>query len=810
MVANAKILVVDDEQGIRDLLGFELKSQGHEIITASSGEEAIEKVKGDPVAIVITDVKMPTMDGVTLLQEIKKTNSEIEVIMMTGFSTLETAVQSLRAGAFDFIHKPFNIDEMQRAVKKALDSYHLKKMVTLLNNNLTETYIELEKVKDSLEEKVQERTRELEISERKYRRIIEDSFDPIIIINEKSVITGWNKGAELTFGYREAEVTGQPVDILIIGDKIKIKQRIEKELRENGYIRNYVVQWHTKDNEPVYVNITASILGDGAVCMIARDITQEKRVDQMKSDFVSNVSHELRTPLTSIKGAVELVLGTAEATTSGTQRELLNIIKNNTVRLIRLISDLLDLSKIESGKIEMEMKTCLVGTIFYDTVNEIRPLAERKGVTLNVQGPGESAEIYCDKDKVTQIIVNLVGNAIKFTPAGGLITLAGEESDAGIKIRVTDSGIGIPRSQFERIFERFQQVDSSSTRVQGGTGLGLAIAKSIVEAHKGRIWVESELGKGSTFTFTIPKKNKPEAPEQAFGSPEESSPQPVQKQQAAQAQPQAEEPEEISPSGFFSVQRILVVDDDEDIARIIRGYLEKEKYKVIVAHDGLEAVKKAIELRPHLITLDIHMPHTDGFTVAELLKQNPKTKDIPIVIISVMDEKEKCFRLGAADYISKPFKPERLFESIKRIENQLRGEQLKKKILVVDDDPDIIGVIVTFLRSKEYSVLAVYDGLQAIATAKREKPDIILLDLMLPEMDGFEVIKALKNDPVTEPIPIIVITAKTMEERGRAIQLGANEYLIKPFAMRSLHEELERILLKETKEKGTAAPGTAE
>ncbi|HBU69558.1 MAG TPA: hypothetical protein DEE98_04145 [Elusimicrobia bacterium] len=774
MPLKRKILVVDDEQSIRTLVQRQLNSD-YEVFVAASGAEALEIVKKSPdICVVITDIKMPDMDGISLLAEIKQINKDISVIISTGYGSMDMAVDSMRAGAIDFISKPFTIETVKYTVKRAIDSYDSIIMIKVLNDGLQDAYRNLEEAKESLETKVMERTAELSLSEKKYRGVIENSFDPIIIFDDKMQIKNWNMGAELTFGYKESEVLGKGVDLLLVDEKTKGLE----QLKEKGFIKNYVMKWKNRAGEPIYVNITASFLESGEIFAILRDITQEKRIDQMKTDFVSNVSHELRTPLTSIKGAVELVLSGAEGELTDSQKEMLKIVENNALRLIKLISDLLDLSKIEAGKTEMDIKPYNVAEIVKGTVKEMLPIGFKKKIEIVYKGPDFLPRIFCDKNMIKQVIVNLLGNAVKFTPENGVVTVRVEEENKDIKISVSDTGMGISKEDYAKLFERFQQIDSSSTRVYGGTGLGLAISKSIILAHKGRIWVESELGKGSVFSFVLPKAKDGDIPEEV----------PAVLPVLAPGEKQV-----------FSINKILVVDDDEDLSKVIQNLLVREGYEVEVAYSGLDAIKKAGEFNPHLITLDMLMPNMDGYSVAALLKQNPKTKNIPIVIVSVVYEKEKGYKLGVADYITKPFEPAQLFECIRRIELQVNGEKLKKKVLIVDDDPDIIALLTVSIKENNFSVMNAYDGMQAVSIAKNEKPDMILLDLMLPGMDGFEVIKTLKNDPETKDIPIIVVTARTVEDRSRAIKLGAREYMIKPFSLRTLVEQLKDIFEMESK-----------
>ena len=770
-----KILVIDDEKPIQSLLKKYFSREGFEVQTEDNGFNGIERLKQESFDAIICDVKLPDLDGVDVLNEIRKINADVEVIMATGMGSFEVALKSIHAGAFDFIGKPFNLDEMLLIVKKAIRSYESKKMIQLLNDGLKDAYIELEKAKESLEMNVRQRTKELVLSEKKYRSIINDAFDPIITLNDRMEITSWNKGAEYALGYREADLLGKSLDFLIAEGHSGLKN----EFIKNGFIRNYISQWKKGSGETIYVNITASLIEGGEISVIVRDITREKMVDQMKTDFVSNVSHELRTPLTSIKGAVELILGGTEGVVSEGQNELLTIVRKNTLRLIKMINDLLDLSKIEAGKIEMEMRRGSLLVPLDETIKEMQILAENKKIALRLEVAGTLPDAMFDRDRIKQVLINLTSNALKFTPENGFITVLAKEEGGEIVVAVTDSGMGISKENFQKLFGRFQQVDSSSTRAQGGTGLGLAISKSIIEAHKGRIWVDSEYGKGSTFSFALPKLD---------GT-------------VVSAMPAAVAPagRDVPFSGqVYQVRRILVVDEDEDIARIIRGHLEKQGYEVAVVHSGIEVMKKALEYKPHLITLDEVMPLIDGYSIAELLKQNPATRDIPIVMVSVAFEKEKGYRLGVADYITKPFEPAELYDPIRRVEQQAQNEREKKKVLIVDDDPDIIALLTLAMHEKKYSVLNAYDGLQAVSLAQKEKPDIILLDLMLPKFDGFQVIKMLKEDEATKEIPIIVITARNVEDAARVMELGARQYLIKPFAIRTLVDEIGKIVKKES------------
>jgi PAS domain S-box-containing protein len=783
MSIQAKILVIDDEKSIRDMLSLALGKHGHTVLTAQNGKEGLEKSKQDKIDLAIVDINMPEIDGIAFLGEIKKIDPETDVIVMTGYGTAEKAIASLKLGASDFINKPAKLEEIFASVEKILEKKELKRKFAWMTEELKKSNVELEKAKDNLEEKVKERTAELERSEAKYRKIADDSFDPIISLNNKKEIKTWSKGAELTFGYKDYEVLGELINTLTPPAKIEEESQMFSKLTEKGFIKNWITQRVTKEGRVIDVNITMSLLGAEGVSVVLRDITREKEIDRMKTDFVSNVSHELRTPLTSVKGAVELLLKKIQGELTPSQEEFLTIIKKNTSRLIRLINDLLDLSKIESGRIEMQMKLTRLVPLINEVIETTKPLAEEKNIILKAFLPDESLAISFDEDKIKQVLINLIGNSVKFTPSAGRISIIAEDKEKEVQIAVTDTGIGIAQENWGKIFEKFQQVDTSATRAAGGTGLGLAISKSIIEAHQGKIWLESELGKGSKFILTLPKMREKDIGETL-----------------KQTLP-AEIP--ISPLVYkpaFTIKKVLVIDDDIDLARVIKGHLEEGGYGVITAHSGLDGIKMALTYQPDIITLDILMPHMDGFTVAEILRQNPKTKNIPIIIVSVVQEKEKGYRLGVADYITKPFDPIRLVDGIKKVEVQINQEKLSKRILIVDDEPDTVSILTALLAEQGYLTFKAYDGIEAIMLAKREKPDIIILDLMMPEMDGFEVIKKLKSDIETNQIPIVVLTARDLKtDKIKALELGATEYLTKPFSTENLLTEIMEALSPEKK-----------
>lgn len=519
---------------------------------------------------------------------------------------------------------------------------------------------------------------------------------------------------------------------------------------------------------------------------------QLKELDKLKSEFLNTVSHELRTPLTSIKAFSEILLDNA-GEDMDTQLEFLGIINQESDRLTRLINNLLDLSRIEAGRMNWEMEPIRIREVSDACVNATRALVEKSGLSLVVKVSDEIGTV-ADRDKLIQVVNNLLSNAIKFTPTGGTITLAASRQGDDIELYVEDTGKGIPAEFHERVFEKFQQVDTSSTREVKGSGLGLPIVRSIVEAHGGTVTLTSEPGKGSRFTVTVPAADlshlKTRAVDPAEAAAAQAAPQApvVTPQEAAQAALAAVEPirpaADGSPPPSRAHRKILVVDDELNIMRVMRHILEVEGYTVLEASTGMEALARAREEKPDLVLLDVLLPDIDGFEVLERMRKDPETADLPVVILSIMEAKEQSFRLGAQDYFNKPIDRVKLVDTVQSL---LGDGNQEIKILVADDDAHILQAVSQMLSSRGYRVIGAHDGLEAVVKAREEVPNLLVLDLYMPEMDGFEVIRRLRAWEKTAHIPILVLTASDVAlDEARALTLGAAQYMNKPFSENEL------------------------
>lgn len=482
---------------------------------------------------------------------------------------------------------------------------------------------------------------------------------------------------------------------------------------------------------------------------VYRDITKETELDRMKTEFIATVSHELRTPMTAIKGSLGLVLGGAAGELPQEARELLTIARNNTDRLIRLINDILDISRIEAGKMEIRRAPLSPAEAVSRAVQEMNAFARQRSITLRTELPDGLPKVMADADRLHQVLDNLLSNAIKFSPQGSEVLIRAARAGDVVRFDVIDHGPGIPPDQKEAIFERFYRVDNAASRKTGGTGLGLTICRAIVEEHGGEIWVESTLGEGSTFSFTLPV-----------------------------------EPAEPGPSVpvHVSSRTVLVVDDDPDIVRLVMLSLEREGFHAVGATSGEQALEIARTRHVDVITLDLMMPGADGSHVLQQLKRDPATRDIPVVVVSAYagGKEPELVATGVSGIVSKPIDENELLSAIRTVLGGWRGERPQPSILVVDDDPDVRRIVTVMLEQAGYAVRSAHDGQEAFRMIMAERPDLLILDLMMPNLDGFQLVRLLRQRRWTQQIPLLVLTALDLTEGEKTLlQLGPTRHLTK-------------------------------
>lgn len=523
----------------------------------------------------------------------------------------------------------------------------------------------------------------------------------------------------------------------------------------------------------------------GNYCFM-KDISDRREIERLKDEFISVVSHELRTPLTSISAALDLLAGGVLQNQPEDAQQMLNIAANNSDRLVRLINDILDIERIESGKIVMTKQACDAGDLMNQSVEAIQEIAERAGVTLSVSPV--SVRLWADPDRIIQVLTNLLSNAIKFSPQGSTVWLSAElirgqgsgvvetcppqdarravgtflqgsetihpssPSDT-LLIKVRDQGRGIPSDKLESIFERFQQVDASDSRQKGGTGLGLAICRSILQHHEGQIWAESTLGEGSTFYFTLP------------------IPTAVQRSEFSILSAELRDSTQNSPL-------VLVCDDDPSVRTVVRAMLERQGYRVLTVASGREAVEQSVAQQPDVILLNLMMPEMDGWETLAVLKNQTETQTIPVIILSgLLPDARETPHPGVSDWIVKPPEPRILRQALERV---LADRNQTIKVLIVEDDLELAQVLATVFSRHGIETFYAQTGRDAIHLSQRIIPDLLVLDLALPDYNGFAVVDWLRQHNRLCQVPLVVYTAQDLDESDRErLKLGQTLFFTK-------------------------------
>jgi signal transduction histidine kinase/DNA-binding response OmpR family regulator len=481
--------------------------------------------------------------------------------------------------------------------------------------------------------------------------------------------------------------------------------------------------------------------------------------NQAKSQFLANMSHELRTPMNAIIGYSEML--TEEAQDLGQEDFIPDLNKINAAgkHLLALINDILDLSKIEAGKMDLYLETFSVRDTVRDVSTTMQPLVDKNSNNLVIEIDPAIETMHADLTKVRQGLFNLLSNACKFTKEGAIVLSVRHERVDGtdwISFHVKDSGIGMTPQQAAKVFEAFTQADASTTRKYGGTGLGLTITRKFCELMGGSIHVESELGKGTTFTIRLPREVAPQKTAPPSTAPPRSRP------------PAADR---NSPAAAASV---LVIDDDPVMQDLMKTFLTKEGYRVTVAPGGEEGLRSARASRPDVITLDVAMPHMDGWSVLSQIKADPSLADIPVILVTMVDDKSMGYALGATDYMTKPIDRERLAGMLSRY-SRMRG---MRPVLVVEDNPDTRDILKATLEKDGWRVTTASDGRLGLEAAAADMPAIVLLDLLMPEMDGFAFLEEFRRRPGARDVPILVLTAKDLTASDRERLSGCVQQVV--------------------------------
>jgi signal transduction histidine kinase/CheY-like chemotaxis protein len=626
---------------------------------------------------------------------------------------------------------------------------------------------------------------------------------------------------------------------------VSIDIKREDEIGVLGNTFDYMVERVSSSSRKLEEEIKrkSALLDERARLMrlLERANRQLRELDKLKSTFLANMSHELRTPMNAIIGYTDLLVDGVDGPINEEQEKSLKKIAGNSRYLLQLINDVLDISKIESGKVKLEPKELDLKWLIESVIPTFEPLIKQKGLTLTDHLDEGLRLVYGDEDMIKQILINLLSNAVKFTDKGG-VTITARPSERGIKpgeppifaeVCVQDTGTGIKEEDLGTIFDKFVQADLTTVRQYEGTGLGLSIARGLVALHKGMMWATSKHGEGSKFFFTIPldkemldKPGEPvieprmaEALANYFGKPVETflkepeyAGKPIRCWEYVRCgQPScpaygieesrcwlvlgthcagmkiAAYPEKVdfckgcelieglvlkaaeeywpveaeAPKGKEVAKKtVLAIDDNPESICIIRKYLGEE-YRVVGLISGEKAVEKAKEVNPLAITLDILMPKKDGWEVLRELKDAPETQDIPVIILSIVDDKRMGFSLGATEYIVKPVGKQALLRKLRNLEKLGKI----KRVLVVDNDPETVRLIGNVLKEAEYQVTTAYNSKDAIKSIQDFSPELVVLNLTMPEVSGFDVIEYLKTEEGVRDIPLIVLTHKDLTEK---------------------------------------------
>ena len=514
--------------------------------------------------------------------------------------------------------------------------------------------------------------------------------------------------------------------------------------RENEIIGALVIRRKSRgpfapemvDRLQTFANQSAVAIHNARIFRELEEKTEQLEVaSRHKSEFLASMSHELRTPLNAVIGFSDVLLERMFGELNPRQEEYVRDIRNSGHHLLELINDILDLSKVEAGRMELDLGAVSLPDLLAEGIAMVRERADNHAISINLDVAAEVGTVLADELRLRQVILNLLTNAVKFTPDQGSVAVTACLVGDDAHVSVCDTGIGIADAEQEEIFEAFQRGGRAARTSAEGTGLGLTLSRRIVDLHGGRLWMQSTLGVGSTFSFSIPlppgsatRVDESEAGSAVMGALERG-------------------------------ERVLVVEDDRRSADLFRVYLEGVGYAVSVARDGVEGLELARQLNPRAVILDILLPGVSGWELLAQLKGDPTTAAIPVVITSMLDERGAGFALGASGYLVKPVGRDELLEALGRCVTPPADE---RTVVVIDDDPLDLDLVEAVLAPEGWLVVRAAGGEEGVRLVRSERPAVVLLDLLMPEVDGFEVVERLRADPLVADVPIVVLTSKEM------------------------------------------------
>ena len=723
------ILIIDDNHNNLEVLSATLIKAGFQVAVAIDGETAIEQLKYYQPELILLDIMMPGIDGYQTCNRIKSNPKtfDIPIIFMTALCDIEHKVRGFGLGAVDYITKPFKREEVLARVRVQLQLRNLARTLEEQNRMLKKEIVQRERMEKSL----------LLLNQELENRVEQRTVKLSKTLNQ----------------LKEAQVE-------LLEQKRKLEIRVRKRTSE-----------------------------------LAKSMTEAEKANQAKSQFLANMSHELRTPMNAIIGYSEMLI--EEAADRGQDDFIPDLTKIHGAgkHLLNLINDILDLSKIEAGRMELYLETFKIQSLIEETVATIRPVIVKNNNTLQLDLPDNLDVMHADLTKVRQSLFNLLSNASKFTE-NGTVTLSIKyyrvEKQDWISFQVTDTGIGMSSKQMNKLFQTFTQADASTTRKYGGTGLGLAITKKFCQMMGGDITVVSELGAGSTFTIYLPTtvktlKSKESQPKELIPISETIATDRAVRPRVWLSPRQSS----VALNSQENKNTVLVIDDDPTIHDLLKRFLHDRGFEVVTTKTGEDGLRLAKTIRPKAITLDVMMPGMDGWSVLTALKSDPQTADIPVIMMTIVDDQNLGYALGASEYLLKPINRKNLEVILAKYQVDLAANS--NSILVVEDDPDTREILCLQLKKLGWQVITAENGCQAIQKLSDRVPNLIISDLLMPEMDGFELVHKLRQHPQWKSIPVIILTAKeiTSEDRqklnGRVAKIFAKGYYERPMLLHEIN-----------------------